>query len=120
MAELVTTAAIHPNVIAGKAPTLSPYAPASPDDLDKQHELRQFPLLSRLFSPDIPHPVCGNPHPSLCASLSHPMGEGNLPLPQARDIIRCGEGDMASLFEIPRSEVHLLDAGAGAAGSRRS
>ena len=25
-----------------EAPTRSPFAPASPDDLDKQHELRQF------------------------------------------------------------------------------
>ena len=41
--ELVTTAAIHPNVIAGETPTLSPIVPASPDDLDKQHELGQFP-----------------------------------------------------------------------------
>ena len=39
--ELVT-AAVHPNVIAGEAPTLSPFVPASPDDLDKQHELGQF------------------------------------------------------------------------------
>ena len=72
MAELVTTAAIHPNDIAGKAPTLSPFAPASPDDLDKQHELGQFLT---------PNPVAEF---------------------------------MASLFDIPRSEVHLLDAGAGA------
>ena len=72
MAELVTTAAIHPNDIAGKASTLSPYAPASPDDLDKQHELGQFLT---------PNPVAEF---------------------------------MASLFEIPRSEVYLLDAGAGA------
>ena len=111
----MTTAAIHPNVIAGETPTLSPFAPASPDDLDKQHELGQFltlasdtspliPLHRRLFSPDIPHPVCDHP----------------LPLPQARDIIRCGEGDLASLFEIPRSEVRMLDAGAGANSSRRS
>lgn len=78
VAELVTTAAIHPNDIAGKAPTLSPFAPASPDDLDKQHELGQFLT---------PNPVAEF---------------------------------MASLFEIPRSEVHLLDAGAGAGGSRRS
>jgi hypothetical protein len=84
VAELVTTAAIHPNVIAGKAPTLSPYAPASPDDLNKQHELGQF------LTP---------------ASDSSPL----IPLP-----IRCGERDIASLFEIHRSEVHLLDAGAGA------
>jgi hypothetical protein len=72
VAELVTTAAIHPNVIAGEAPTLSPVAPASPDDLDKQHELGQFLT---------PNPVAEF---------------------------------MASLFEIHRSEVHLLDAGAGA------
>jgi hypothetical protein len=38
----MTTAAIHPNVIAGETPTLSPYAPASRSDLDKQHELGQF------------------------------------------------------------------------------
>lgn len=68
----MTTAAIHPNVIAGKAPMLSPFAPASPDDLDKQHELGQFLT---------PNPVAEF---------------------------------MASLFEIHRSEVHLLDAGAGA------
>jgi hypothetical protein len=40
--ELVTTAAIHPNDIAGETPTLSPIAPASPTDLDKQYELGQF------------------------------------------------------------------------------
>jgi hypothetical protein len=102
----VTTAALHPNDIAGETPTLSPFASASPSDLDKQHELGQFltpasdtspliPLHRRLFSPDIPHPVCDHP----------------LPLPQARDIIRCGEGDMASLFEIPRSEVHCRQLG---------
>jgi adenine-specific DNA-methyltransferase len=62
----------HPKVIAGEAPTLSPFAPASPDDLDKQHELGQFLT---------PNPVAEF---------------------------------MASLFEIPRSEVLLLDAGAGA------
>ncbi len=67
MAELVTTAANHPNAIAGKAPTLSPVAPASPSDLDQQHELGQFLT---------PNPVAEF---------------------------------MASLFEIPRREVHLLD-----------
>lgn len=40
--ELVTAAAVHPNVIAGEAPTLSPFAPASADALDKQRELGQF------------------------------------------------------------------------------
>lgn len=69
---LVTTAAIHTNVIAGETPTLSPFAPASLSDLDKQHELGQFLT---------PNPVAEF---------------------------------MASLFEIHRSEVHLLDAGAGA------
>jgi hypothetical protein len=88
--ELVTTAAIHPNVIAGETPTLSPYAPASLSDLDKQHELGQF--LTR-------------------ASDTSPL----IPLP-----IRCGEGDMASLFEIHRSEVSMLDAGAGADRRRTS
>lgn len=68
----MTTAAIHPNVIAGEAPALSPFAPASLDDLDKRHELGQF------LTPN-------------------PIAEF-----------------MASLFEIQRSEVHLLDAGAGA------
>jgi adenine-specific DNA-methyltransferase len=68
----VTTAGIHPNVIAGEAPILSPVAPASPDELDKQHELGQFLT---------PNPVAEF---------------------------------MASLFEIHRREVHLLDAGAGA------
>ena len=68
----MTTAAIHNNVIAGEAPTLSPFAPASPDDLDKQHELGQF------LTPN-------------------PIAEF-----------------MASLFEIHRSEVRMLDAGAGA------
>ena len=67
--ELVTTAAIHPNVIAGETPTLSPIAPASLSDLDKQHELGQFLT---------PNPVAEF---------------------------------MASLFEIHRSEMHLLDAG---------
>lgn len=66
------TATVHPNVIAGESSTLSPFAPASPDHLDKQRELRQFLT---------PHPVAKF---------------------------------MASLFGIPRSEVHLLDAGAGA------
>ncbi len=78
------TTTVHPNVIAGEAPTLSPFAPASPDDLDKQHKLGQFLTLPSDTSPLIPLPI------------------------------RCGEGDMASLFEIHRSEVHLLDAGAGA------
>ena len=68
------TTAVHPNVIAGEAPTLSPFAPASPDDLDKQHELGQFLT---------PNPVAEF---------------------------------MASLFEIHRNKVHLLDAGAGAGG----
>ena len=68
----MTIAAIHPNVIAGETPTLSPFAPASLSDLDKQHELGQFLT---------PNPVAEF---------------------------------MASLFEIYRSEVHLLDAGAGA------
>ena len=68
----MTKAVIHPNVIAGEAPTLSPFAPASPDDLDKQHELGQFLT---------PNPVAEF---------------------------------MASLFEIHRGEVSLLDAGAGA------
>ena len=68
----MTTAAIHTNVIAGKAPTLSTFAPTPPDDLDKQHELGQFLT----------------------------------PTPVAEF--------MASLFEVHRSEVHLLDAGAGA------
>ncbi len=36
------TTAIHPNVIAGKATTLSPFAPAVPDGLDKQREWGQF------------------------------------------------------------------------------
>ena len=70
--ERVTTAAVHPNVIASETPMLSPFAPASPDGLDKQHELGQFLT---------PNPVAEF---------------------------------MASLFEIHRSEVHLLDAGAGA------
>ena len=38
----MTTVAIHPNFIADEAPTLSPFAPASLSDLDKQHELGQF------------------------------------------------------------------------------
>ncbi len=66
MAELVTTAAIHPNVIAGETPTLSPFAAASPSDLDKQHKLGQFLT---------PNPVAEF---------------------------------MASLFEIPQSEVHWV------------
>jgi len=61
------TTAIHPNVIAGGAPTLSLFAPALPHDLNKQHELGQF------LTPN-------------------PIAEF-----------------MASLFEIHRSEVHLLD-----------
>lgn len=70
--ELVTTAVVHTNVITGETPTLSPFAPASRDELDKQHELGQF------LTPD---------------SVAE---------------------FMASLFEVHRSEVHLLDAGAGA------
>ena len=70
--ELVTIAAVHTNAIASQTATLSPFAPTSPDDLDKQHELGQFLT---------PNPVAEF---------------------------------MASLFEIHRSEVHLLDAGAGA------
>lgn len=70
--ELVTTAAIHPNLVAGEAPALSPVAPASADDLDRRHELGQFLT---------PHPVAEF---------------------------------MASLFEVHRGEVRLLDAGAGA------
>ena len=35
------TAAVHPKVIAGETPVLSPSAPTSSDD-DKQHELGQF------------------------------------------------------------------------------
>jgi len=42
--------------------------------------------------PHIPHPACGSPHPSLRATLSHPMGEGNLPLPRARDSVQAGGG----------------------------
>lgn len=68
----MTTAAIYTNVVAGETPTLSPFAPASRDDLDKQHELGQF------LTPN-------------------PIAEF-----------------MASLLEIHRNEVHLLDAGAGA------
>jgi len=68
---IVTTAAIHTNVIPGEMPTLSPFAPASPDDVDKRHELGQFLT---------PKPVADF---------------------------------MASLFEIHRSEVRMLDAGAG-------
>lgn len=66
------TTAVHPTVIAGESPTLSPIGSPSQDDLDKQHELGQFLT---------PNPVAEF---------------------------------MASLFEIHRSEVHLLDAGAGA------
>jgi hypothetical protein len=69
VAELVTTAAIHPNVIAGETPTHSPFAPASPSDLDQQHELGQFLT---------PNPVAEF---------------------------------MASLFEIPRSELHCRQLG---------
>ena len=66
------TTAVHTNVISGEPQPLSPFAPALPDDLDRQHELGQFLT---------PNPVAEF---------------------------------MASLFEIHRSEVHLLDAGAGA------
>jgi thiamine biosynthesis protein ThiC len=40
-----------------------------------------------------------------CAMLCYvtPKEHLGLPLPQARDIIRCGEGDLASLFEIHQS-----------------
>jgi hypothetical protein len=60
-----------------KRQRILPFAPASPSDLDKQHELGQFLT---------PNPVAEF---------------------------------MASLFEIHRSEVHLLDAGAGADNSRQ-
>jgi hypothetical protein len=40
--ELVTSTAIHPNVIAGETSTLAPVAPGSQDDLDRQHELGRF------------------------------------------------------------------------------
>ena len=72
------TTVVHPTVVAGETPTLSPFVPASLDDLAKQHELGQFLT---------PNPVAEF---------------------------------MASLFEIHRSEVHLLDAGAGAVSSRGS
>jgi len=39
--ELVTTAAIHPNFIAGEMRMLSPFTPALTDGLDKQQELGQ-------------------------------------------------------------------------------
>ena len=68
----MTTAAVHTNVIAGETPTLSPFAQALHENLDKQHELGQF------LTPS-------------------PVAEF-----------------MASLFEIYRNEVNLLDAGAGA------
>ena len=86
----MTTAAIHPNVIAGETPTLSPCAPASLSNLDKQHEL------GAVSDAGLRHLT---PNPLL---------------------IRCGEGDIALLFEIPRSEVHLFDAGAGASSSPRT
>ena len=40
----LVTIAVHPNAIAGETPTPTPapIAAASPDDLDKQHELGQF------------------------------------------------------------------------------
>jgi predicted RNA methylase len=38
----VTTAALHPNPIAGEAAALSPVALVTADCLDKQHELGQF------------------------------------------------------------------------------
>ena len=66
------TTAVHPTVIAGEPPILSPFATSSLDGFDKQHELGQF------LTPD-------------------PIADF-----------------MASLFAIQRSEVHLLDAGAGA------
>ena len=69
----MTTTAIHTNVIAGKTLKLSPVAPASLSDLDKQHELGQFLMLASDTSPFIPLPI------------------------------RCGEDDLASLFEIPQS-----------------
>ena len=42
----MTTATVHTNGIAGETPILSPFAPALRDDLDKQHELGQFPTPS--------------------------------------------------------------------------
>ena len=42
--------------------------------------LIQFPISD-------PHPACGNPHPSLRATLSHPMGEGHLPSEGRGDFI---------------------------------
>ena len=109
----MTTAAIHPNVIAGETPTLSPFAPASPDDLDKQHELGQFLTPASDTSPVGAKRLDGAPHLIRPAATFSPERRRNLPN-------RCGEGDMASLFEIHRSEVHLLDAGAGADNSCRT
>ena len=103
---LVTTA-VHPNTIAGKTPKLSPFAPASPDDLDKQHDLGQFLTLVSDTAPAGAKRLHGAPHLIRPAATFSPERRRNLP-------IRCGEGDMASLFEIPQSEVRLLDAGAGA------
>jgi hypothetical protein len=44
------------------------------------HKHRHFRLLpafiKKMFFTDNPHPACDNPHPSLRATLSHPMVEG--------------------------------------------
>ena len=85
MAELVTTAAIHPNVIAGETPTPSPYAPASLSDLDKQHGLGQFLTLASDASPLIPLPTGGNRYDDLsvefmdaCVYLHAWLGDGSI------------------------------------------
>ena len=61
----MTTAAIHTNVIAGETPTLSPFASASPDDLDKQHELGQFLTPNPVAELMTPPPFSGNTGPDL-------------------------------------------------------
>ena len=45
-----------------------------------------MPLRFIGFSPNSPDPACALPS-SDCATFSHPMGEGHLPLPWARNLL---------------------------------
>jgi hypothetical protein len=74
-----------------------------------------MPSPQQNVSPHNPHPVSGDPHPSLRATLSHPMGEGNLPLPRAKDMVRDGEGvEIKRMLEVIFREIGEVRRGFGA------
>ena len=52
------------------------------------------PSLIELLFPIKPHLSCGTPLTRPSATLSHPMGEGQLPLPRAMSPGRSGEGNV--------------------------